>query len=313
MRSIRIARRARRSAVLNLYETGVASAAPVSVCLSAAGDEVEGLADMRFDDSERGTSGEAFAPEVFAGSSAAAERLRLQVARFAPHFRTVLLVGEPGVGKESVARELHRMCPAGAEPLCALDIEDFAGGADGAGMLYLRGLGGLRTELHETLLRRLNGLGRDRRVVVACAGEPRGMVAAGRLQSEVLERVGMLEIRVAPLRERVSDLRQMALTMLGGLAVRRRASSWIGSGCWRYGWPGNLAELWQAMHGFAADGVLAVCAARGSAVQVRCELEEVIERHVMEVLERCAGNKLRAAELLGISRSTLYRMLGAAG
>ena len=260
-----------------------------------------------------GQVGEAFAPEVFAGSSAAAERLRLQVARFAPHFRTVLLVGEPGVGKESVARELHRMCPAGAEPLCALDIEDFAGGAEGAGMLYLRGLGGLRTELHETLLRRLNGLGRDRRVVVACAGEPRGMVAAGRLQSEVLERVGMLEIRVAPLRERVSDLREMALTMLGRLGGAQAGEQLDWERMLGYGWPGNLAELWQAMHGFAADGVLRFALPEGAGAGEVVKLEEVIERHVMEVLERCAGNKLRAAELLGISRSTLYRMLGAAG
>lgn len=189
--------------------------------------------DERFDE---------FADEVFAGE--AAERLRMQVQRMAPHFRLALVVGEDGA--EAVARELHRRSPAADAGFASLDAGDFARGEDGGtGVVFLTGLEALDGEAQERLLGRLLAGRKQRRVVLGSRVDLRGMVSAGRFRRDLFELIGMLEI------------------------------------------------------------VLAKAEPEGAVVR----LEEVIERHVVGVLERCAGNKLKAAELLGISRSTLYRML----
>ena len=254
-----------------------------------------------------------FGETVFAGESAGAERLRRQVARFAPHFRLVLVTGEAGTGKESVARALHRMSPAAAGAFVACEVQDFVASTDTrAGVLYLRGLGALGADRQDALLAALDGIGREQRMVVECACDPRGMVAAGRMRAEVLERVGMLEIRVPALRERMEDLPAIVAGMQGdgGFCLPADALERMAG----HGWPGNLEELRRVCEGFRTRGVLEFEATEtDSAVAVAVRLDDVIERHVMGVLERCAGNKLKAAEMLGISRSTLYADAGVRG
>ncbi len=53
------------------------------------------------------------------GDSAAMQRLRLQIRRIGPHFRTVLISGESGAGKETAARALHRMSLGADGPFLA--------------------------------------------------------------------------------------------------------------------------------------------------------------------------------------------------
>jgi len=289
-------------------------------------------------------------PELM-GCSAAMKKLRVQVQRIAPHFRSALIRGECGTGKELVARVLHASGGHAGEPFLLRDATTVEGGlraespvcmfTEGPqkGTLFLDGVERLSLPAQDCLLRVLgweepaprarSHLSRiDMRVIASTTNDLRTLVAAGRFRQALYQRLTAVEIVVPPLRNRAEDIPALARYFLDrfrrsyGKGARGIASDTMRR-LQEYRWPGNVRELSEAIR----DGVLRsdgdllreedlTILARpleeegskpNAAASVR--LQDVMERHVLGVLKDCGGNKLRAAELLGISRSTLYRML----
>jgi two-component system nitrogen regulation response regulator NtrX len=191
------------------------------------------------------------------GSSAALMKLREQIARVAPIPSTVLVVGESGSGKELVARDLHRLGPAPSGPFLAINsaalpeqlLESelfghergaFTGAAStrkGAfesadhGTLFLDEIGELPLSAQAKLLRvleerRVTRLGSSRaiavetRVVAATNRDLEAEVAAGRFRQDLYYRINVHIVRVPPLRERLSDIPELAMRFVANISER---------------------------------------------------------------------------------------------
>ena len=277
------------------------------------------------------------------GDSAAMKRLRLQVRRIGPHFREVLIHGERGTGKEMVARSLHQSMRTDGPFVAAVSgnrISSLMKMARG-GTLFFKGIDETPLETQDELLEALRrqewsqeGLAAPQklstRIAASTEQDLRGLVASGRFRQELYQRIGMVQIGVPPLRERIEDVPALAMHFVARFGQRYRQSITIAKNAMEllqsHRWPGNIQELEDVL----ANAVLQN---DGGEIQARqltfssespkttpdenstgdagktARLQEVVDRHVLRVLNDCAGNKLKAAELLGISRSTLYRML----
>jgi DNA-binding NtrC family response regulator len=275
------------------------------------------------------------------GDSVAVTHLRAQVQRVGPYFRAALLTGEPGCGDEAVARALHAASPMADRMFLRLTAREsetrFArregpGKAFTEGMLYLPEIERLSPEAQAGLLRLIRE--RSPQTPRLVAYSPRGlraMVSAGAFSSDLAAMLGVVRVGLPPLRERAGDIAALMDLALGqaassaGMTVIGLAPGFI-EAAERFDWTGNLEQVlatarWLVEH--RAGGVLRaedLCVAvkalarqpESGPPQVRMvPLDQVVQEHIRAVLVGCNGNKLRAAEVLGISRSTLYRMLDA--
>jgi DNA-binding NtrC family response regulator len=182
---------------------------------------------------------------------------------------------------------------------------------------------------HQHMLRALDSIPRQ---LLCLSSRPiRELAAAGTLRSDLAGRLTAMRFTMPPLRERREDI-----SLLADLFIRQFAAQhgkpMRGLGpqslprLVQHIWPGNVRELesvistaclscegqWIRPIDIPAFAPTLVSPNRTLSNPVPDDdpnLDRAIVRHVQRVLTRAEGNKLRAAKLLGISRSTLYRLL----
>jgi DNA-binding NtrC family response regulator len=209
------------------------------------------------------------------------------------------------------------------------------------GTLFLDEIGDVGPNLQARLLRALQEgtirrvgtnepVAVDVRVVAATNRDLSQAVKAGRFREDLYFRLNVVEIHIPPLRERREDIPLLAEHFAqkhgrpdGARAISEAARDLLVA----YDWPGNVRELENVVARALALNPAGVilpedlpetlrapappgAAPPGLALADRPALEEVERRYAALVLSEAGGNKTRAAEILGIDRKTLYRLVG---
>jgi Nif-specific regulatory protein len=302
------------------------------------------------------------------GASPAVLAIEAQIMRVAPTAATVLIRGESGVGKELVARAIHLSSPRRSGPFvclnCAalteslLESELFGhekGAFTGAterkigkfeaangGTIFLDEIGEMPASSQAKLLRILEGHPYERvggsepvrvqvRVVAATNRPLEEAVADGLFRRDLYFRLQVVEIRVPPLRERISDIPLLAEHFLKKFnqETGRKIRGFTPAAMEKlraYPWPGNVRELRNVVERAVAlsngpmldaddiwlsnlDAKMAVSHPDGGFQPMT--LEEMEKKHIFETLQYTKWVKSHAAALLGIERSTLDRKIKA--
>ena len=241
------------------------------------------------------------------GSSPALLDVLGRTEQVAPTDSTVLVFGETGTGKELIARAIHDRSPRRQRPLVKVNSSAISAGlveselfghVKGAftgaidkrigrfaladrGTIFLDEVGELPLETQVKLLRVLqeqefepvgsNQTVRvDVRVIAATNRDLEEAVRAGRFRADLFYRLNVFPLRVPPLRERASDIPQLAMFFLSRFARRfgrqvETISTETMDRLMSYSWPGNIRELQNVIE-------RAVILSRGSALELERDL-----------------------------------------
>ncbi len=293
------------------------------------------------------------------GESPGMRKLREQAAQVAPSPAPVLIIGETGTGKELVAHLIHELSGRAQGPIitvnCAaipadlIESELFGyekGAFTGAherhiglieqsngGTLFLDEVGDLSTASQARILRaletkkirRVGGkeeFGVDFRVVSATNKDISDGLKHPEFRRDLYHRLRTVEIRIPPLRDRKTDIPELAEYFLKGARylskhpLRGFAGDAMDFLKGRM-WAGNVRELKNSIeaavtfsaHEFITAEDLQAAVSAQETEERPVSLEEMQQRHILKALEYCGGHVVEAAKLLGVSKSKLYDLV----
>lgn len=303
--------------------------------------------------------------EEIVGESPSIQLLRQTINTVAPSDANVFVWGESGTGKELVAKGLHSKSKRASKPFIAINcaalpkdiLENelfghekgaFTGAlnqkpgcfelADG-GTLFLDEIGEMSTETQAKLLRaieeqsfrRLGGrheIKVDVRVIAATNREVASALDQGILRSDLYYRLSVVEVELAPLRNRKHDILPLAnhflrmFSLKYGKDIKGFTSDYVEM-LQAYHWPGNIRELRNAI-----ERAVVICPGESISVldlpekilktqneimhisiPIGSSVEEAEKKLILETLASVGNNKAKAARILGVSRKTLHNKL----
>jgi transcriptional regulator with PAS, ATPase and Fis domain len=276
--------------------------------------------------------------------------------RFAAHDFHVLITGESGTGKELAARAVHDSshrsrgafvavnCAALSESLIESELFGHVKGAftgantdhSGAfqqakhGTLFLDELGELSLSAQSKLLRALEsgevrrvGSSKvefpDVRIIAATNADLNRKVQQGLFRADLLYRLGVLSIRLPPLRARIEDLPMLCRRIAKSLNPKIQLHDCALQIMKSHRWPGNVRELRNVItRAYVLAGEMNIRAEHislrnliGPQASAHRHMDpmEFDKDNLKELLRRHRGNRSAVARELGIARTTLlYRL-----
>ncbi|WP_210398102.1 sigma-54-dependent transcriptional regulator [Motiliproteus sediminis] len=307
---------------------------------------------------------------MMAGNSAPMQELFSRISKVARTDATVLIQGESGTGKELAARAIHQHSRRAEAPMISVNcaaipdtlIESelfghekgaFTGAvnthrglieAANGGTLFLDEIGELPLDAQARLLRVLQEgeirrvgsvqpMQVDIRLIAATHRDLKALTRAGRFREDLFYRLYIMEIRMPPLRERGSDIIELAELFLRKACERmatppRRLAATARNAMLHHRWPGNVRELENAI-----ERAVILCEAEEIGADIlgldpehhaapitadqppgdygrqapsspALSLEDYFQRFVQEHQDHMTETEL--AKRLGISRKTLW-------